>query len=310
LIRHGEEHADLAGSIERGGVEDRIQARIEAGGRAVLLNEKPKPSLESYFQGTAVVVFTPADLGVIRGKPDLRRRYIDRAVFNRWPEYLGECRDYLYFLKARNQLLRGHADPLLRQSFELPLVERGARLLRRRQQWIVEMRPTLELAFRSIAKLDQPLRLAYVGGIQGDEAQVQQWLSEQLQESLEIDLERGFTSVGPHADDLRFEIGGHSARAYASQGQVRALVLALKVAEIENLRQQLGFAPLLLLDDVSSELDAERNRALMDYLGATTSQVLMTTTDATTWLSTLGARHGIWQVFDGIVGTQVTESKG
>jgi len=310
LIRHGEEQAELGAILERGGVEDRIQVRIESGARSVSLNEKAKPALERYFQGTAVVAFTPADLGVIRGKPDLRRRYLDRAVFNRWPEYLGECREYLYFLKARNRLLREHANPMLRQSFEGPMAERGARMLRRRREWIAEMRPVLEPAFAAIARMTESLDLRYVGGIEGDEAENREWLTAQLRETLDVDLERGFTSVGPHADDLSFRMGGHSARTYASQGQVRALVLALKVAEIENLKAQLGFAPLLLLDDVSSELDGERNRALMDYLGATTSQVLMTTTDPAQWLPTLAARHQIWRVSDGAIDTEVTESTG
>jgi DNA replication and repair protein RecF len=190
------------------------------------------------------------------------------------------------------------------------MAERGARMLRRRHDWIAEIRPALEAAFAAIAQLEEPLRLKYVGGIDGDEAENREWLSAQLQETLETDLERGFTSVGPHADDLTFEIGGHSARAYASQGQVRALVLALKVAEIENLKAQLGFAPLLLLDDVSSELDGERNRALMDYLGATTSQVLMTTTDPAQWLPTLATRHRIWRVSNGTIDTEATESTG
>jgi DNA replication and repair protein RecF len=308
LIRHGEERAEVSASLEREGVEDRLRISIESGARTVWLNEKAKPSLERYFQGTAVVAFTPADLGVVRGKPDLRRRYLDRAVFNRWPEYLGECREYLYFLKARNRLLREHANPVLRQSFEGPLVERGARMLRRRREWIAEIRTTLEPAFEAIARIEARLELKYVGGTEGDEAENREWLAGQLRDSLEVDLERGFTSVGPHADDLRFEIGGHSARAYASQGQVRALVLALKVAEIENLKLQLGFAPLLLLDDVSSELDAERNRALMDYLGATTSQVLMTTTAPDEWLPTLAARHRIWRVSGGSIDTEATET--
>ena len=94
------------------------------------------------------------------------------------------------------------------------------------------------------------------------------------------DLERGFTSVGPHADDLEIRLGARLARTYASQGQQRALVLGWKIAEIENLHAALGFLPLLLLDDVSSELDPERNAYLMGYLAQSGAQTFLTTTDA------------------------------
>ncbi len=106
-----------------------------------------------------------------------------------------------------------------------------------------------------------------------------QALSEALLVRRDRDRERGFTSVGPHADDLEIAIGEQAARTYASQGQQRALVLAWKIAEIENLAAALGFLPLLLLDDVSSELDPERNAYLMNYLADSGAQVFLTTTD-------------------------------
>src|SRR5690606_18835573 len=93
------------------------------------------------------------------------------------------------------------------------------------------------------------------------------------------DLERGFTAIGPHTDDLDLMLGDRSARAYGSQGQQRATILALKIAEIENLQHALGRPPLLLLDDVSSELDPARNAFLMDYLRQQRLQVFLTTTD-------------------------------
>jgi DNA replication and repair protein RecF len=105
-------------------------------------------------------------------------------------------------------------------------------------------------------------------------------LLEALRRRAQRDRERGFTSVGPHSDDLELRLAGRAARAFASQGQQRALVLALKIAEIENLRANLGQPPLLLLDDVSSELDPARNAYLMQYLRASGLQVFLSTTDA------------------------------
>jgi DNA replication and repair protein RecF len=104
-------------------------------------------------------------------------------------------------------------------------------------------------------------------------------LLEALRRRLPRDRERGYTSVGPHADDLGLSLGDKVARLYASQGQARAIVLAFKIGEIENLRRAQGRAPLLLLDDVSSELDPARNAFLMEYLAGLDGQVVLTTTD-------------------------------
>ena len=104
-------------------------------------------------------------------------------------------------------------------------------------------------------------------------------LLEALRRRLPRDRERGYTSVGPHADDLSLSLGDRPARLFASQGQARAVVLAFKIGEIENLRRLQGRAPLLLLDDVSSELDPQRNAYLMRYLGELQGQVVLTTTD-------------------------------
>jgi DNA replication and repair protein RecF len=142
-----------------------------------------------------------------------------------------------------------------------------------------------------VARGEEPLRLAYQAAgrealeLGGDAAQLgaaelEARLHAALQARLPRDRERGFTSVGPHADDVAIGIGARSARLYASQGQTRALVLAFKIGEIENLKEVQGRAPLLLLDDVSSELDPARNGFLMRYLASLRGQVVLTTTDA------------------------------
>jgi len=105
-------------------------------------------------------------------------------------------------------------------------------------------------------------------------------LASELAERRSVDLRLGYTSRGPHLDDVVFELDGRAARVHASQGQCRALVLAAKIAEIMSLERSLGESPVLLLDDVSSELDAERNRALMAHLEALGGQVFLTTTAA------------------------------
>jgi DNA replication and repair protein RecF len=303
LLRLGQPEARLSAKLERGGVQEQIEASITTEGRSLVQNGKPVQDLGRYFEGGAVVAFTPDDLALVRAGPDRRRRFLDRAVFNRWPIFLEESREYQRLLRSRNRLLQEHAVPDLRESFEGPLASAGAKLVVRRRAWLVEVAALLTEAFDRIGRLPGGLTASYPGPPEGDEQTITAWLLSELARKLDHDLERGFTSVGPHTDDLRFSLGGLDARRFASQGQARALVLALKVAEIENLRSRLGFPPLLLLDDVSSELDPERNRQLLDYLADLPAQVLLTTTDPSPLLPRLRGRSALWRVAAGVVET-------
>ena len=299
LVRGGQPAARLAARLERGGVEETLEARIDPAGRTLLHNGKSPPDLRSYLEGGAVVAFTPDDLGLVRGGPDRRRRFVDRAVFNRWPAYLEESREYQRLLRSRNRLLLERAAPALRESFEEPLARAGARLVVRRRAWLAEIEALLRQSWDRIGRLPGALTARYAGPPEDDEGALAAWLLHELGDRAERDRERGFTSVGPHADDVRFSVEGRDARRFASQGQARALVLSLKVAEIENLREQLGRPPLLLLDDVSSELDPERNRELLSYLAGLPAQVLLTTTDPAPLLSRLEGQSALWRLSSG-----------
>jgi DNA replication and repair protein RecF len=235
-----------------------------------------------------VVAFTPDDLEVVKGGPDARRTFMDRAVFNRFPAFLKESRDYARALKNRNRLLRDGpaAEPAYLDAYEETLARAGARVYVRRRALMAELAPRAQATFASIGRTPEPAVYGYHPSHLGqdfaeaDEARLADVLLEALAGRRRRDLERGFSSVGPHVDDVTVTLGGRSARAYASQGQQRALVLGWKIAEIENLQAATGLLPLLMLDDVSSELDPERNAYLMGYLASSGAQVFLTTTDA------------------------------
>lgn len=283
LVRFGAERALVAGdAIAPGGVR-RAEVEIAAGVRTASLDGKPQDRLDAYLEILSAVCFSPDDLALVKGGPDGRRRFLDRAAFNRWPAVLYEVREYLRALRSRNAALRA-APSEVEASFRGPLVRSGARLVRRRRELVAELAPRMERAFAAIAGTSAPaVRIAYrpAAGLRaaGGEEEVAAELAAVLEARAARDRERGFTSAGPHMDDLAIELAEHGARPFASQGQQRALVLALKVAEIENLRAALGRPPLLLLDDVSSELDPEKNRFLLDYLATLPGQAVLTTTD-------------------------------
>jgi DNA replication and repair protein RecF len=286
LIRFGAASARVEGAFELKGARRLIRVEVSAAAREAFVDDKRTSSLEDYFGGVSVVAFTPDDLRVVKGGPEGRRAFLDRAVFNRFPSYLKESRTYARALKGRNQLLRDSGAVEYLEAYEEALSTAGARLYVRRRALLAELAPRAADAFASIGKGAGVASFGYAPSQLGvdfraaTEAELAAALREVLAVRRERDGERGYTSVGPHADDVELSLSQRSARSYASQGQQRALVLAWKVAEIENLREALGYLPVLLLDDVSSELDPERNQYLMALLARLGAQVFLTTTDA------------------------------
>jgi DNA replication and repair protein RecF len=305
LVRFGEERAQVAADFDGPGGLRRAAVQVQAGGRTAFLDGKPQERLDSYFEGLAAVCFAPDDLLLVKAGPDGRRRFLDRAAFNRWPAVLAEARDFVRALRARNAALRT-APPEVEASFRGPLVRAGARLLVRRRALVTELAPRVQAAFAEISGPDAPAALlAYrpAAGVrvEGSEEELAARLAAALEERLHRDREKGYTSAGPHMDDLVLSLDGRGARLYGSQGQQRALVLALKIAEIENLRAALGRPPLLLLDDVSSELDPAKNRYLLGYLAALPAQVFLTSTDRRLLEPAAGPESVFFRVANGAV---------
>jgi DNA replication and repair protein RecF len=310
LVRFGSPRAQVGGDFDGPGGSRRIAVEIAEGARTAYLDGKVQDRLDDYFEGLAAVAFTPDDLLLVKGGPEGRRRFLDRAAFNRWPAVLAEARDYLRSLRARNAALR-QGSPEVEESFRAPLARAGARLLHRRRTLLAELAPRFRDAFREISGPEAPeARLEYrpAAGMAlvGTEGELALRLAEVLAAKLDRDRERGFTSAGPHADDAALALDGKGARSYGSQGQQRALVLALKIAEIENLRAALFRPPLLLLDDVSSELDPAKNGFLLEYLRSLPGQAFLTTTDPRLLAAAAGPDSAFFQVESGAISPLVS----
>lgn len=283
LIRFGAARAVAEARVEGPGGERTLAVEVVPGGRSATLDGKPSDRLDAYLEGLTAVCFSPDDLLLVKGGPDGRRRFVDRAAFNRWPAVLGEAREYVRALRARNAALRGGGGPV-EESFRPPLVRAAARVLRRRRDVMVELEPRLRAAFAEIsgpgaARAEIAYRPSGGLALDGDDATLADRYAEALEARLPRDLDRGYTTCGPHMDDVLLAIGGRAARSYGSQGQQRAYVLSLRIAEIENLRAVLARPPLLLLDDVSSELDPAKNAFLLAYVASLPAQAFLTSTD-------------------------------
>jgi DNA replication and repair protein RecF len=257
---------------------------IAPGGRRVTLDGKAARPLARYFGGFNVVVFTPEDLALPRGSPGDRRRFLDRAVFNLKPEYLAQMQDYEKVLKQRNTVLKmagqGALNPTrveeLLEVYDQQLATLALAVATARNAMIDALADELASAFSAITRTGLPARARYASKIAG--ASIEQILV-MMREARTKDLATNATQTGPHRDDLVFELDEREAGSFASQGQLRAIMLAWKTAELAVLTRVHSDQPILLLDDVSSELDPSRNQYLFEHLATQAGQCFITTTD-------------------------------
>ncbi|MBK8010844.1 MAG: DNA replication/repair protein RecF [Deltaproteobacteria bacterium] len=285
LIRRGAEKARVAVSVrsERTGLTHDLSVSLSSGPR-LLMRDSKRVDTEAFVGHLVAVAFTPDDLDLPKGGPDARRRFLDRALFNLRPAHLARTMRYQRALRDRNRLLTENASDASIAAFDEIVAREGASISLDRDAYLVEIGPLVESHFAQIARPAPKLRLTYensLGCPLGDmrREDLTEALLKLLHQRRLIDRKRKKTSVGPHLDDLTLTLDSLPAKEHASQGQHRAIVLALKLAEIVHLSSQLGEPPLLLLDDMSSELDHDRGRQLFETVNDLKGQVVVTSTD-------------------------------
>lgn len=280
MLRWGSDQSLIKGWVEKGGVCREIALFIDKQGKKVRLDQKSVTRLDEFFGSLNVVVFTPEEINMVRGAPEIRRRYLDRAVFSGDQTYLPAYHDYGKVLKSRNILLKNGE----KAGFDVwtdRLVEHGIKIIDKRVAYLREIQGLLHQFYSDISGTDEVVEIRYrphlidMGTYEKDKRRT---LDEALERSASEEQRRGTTLVGPHRDDIEFVLNGRALKQFGSQGQQRSYVLALKMAEIEYMHRKFDSPPVLLLDDMTSELDQERNRNLMGFLKRKEMQVFITTT--------------------------------
>jgi DNA replication and repair protein RecF len=224
-----------------------------------------------------VVLFEPNHLSLLHGPPDGRRDYLDNLIEQLVPGYGKARRDYKRALAQRNALLkRGFAGQGQLFAWNIRLSETGAQLVRERSALVRDIDARLDELYKKLAHSKLSVGLRYQ--TQFDTGQYASGLLKGLEMRQETDIERGFTTVGPHRDDLVVTFDRREAALSASRGEIRTVLLALKIIELQFVEKVRGSKPILLLDDVFSELDGARRQALTAAIGG--YQSFITTTDA------------------------------
>jgi DNA replication and repair protein RecF len=276
LIRSGTERAEIAGEarIAAGAIRLRCAiARTPAGTRKSFEVNGGAVGFARFLGRTRVVTFVPADLQLVSGGPALRRSFLNGALAQLSPTYYRDLALYQKIVQQKSALLRGAIAPDrdLLLAYNDELVRPASALIAARRAFVDELAAATAAIYARWRGAGERLGVTYAPNPDGD-------VGEALANALESEVRRRTTLVGPHRDDLRLLVDGTPLAAFGSQGQQRTAVLALKVAEYDVMRARTGDAPILLLDDVLSELDAERAGG---FLGAVEGfeQAFLTTTE-------------------------------
>jgi DNA replication and repair protein RecF len=288
---------DLAG--EDG--EHRIEVGFQPGeAKHLRVDDSPVESLSAVAVRPLVSVFLPERLELVKGAPAARRGHLDQVVAALWPSRAETRASYSRALAQRNALVArvraGAVGPGALDAWDAELARHGIRLMQDRSEAIDGLRPLFADLGASLG-LPGEAELRYRPRSAADDAE---GLAAELAERRQADLDRGFTAHGPHRDELQLLLGGAALRAYGSQGQQRAALLALLFAERALLAERRARLPLMLLDDVMSELDAER-RALLAELLRSGGQSVVTTTEPEHVPGTALAGGGLIRVLEGAV---------
>lgn len=265
--------------------------------KVLKLNGVKKTALE-FIGNLKAVFFSPEDLSNISSAPKLRRRYLDVLISQLSHEYLENLILFNETRKRRNSLLKSIKEGKAKQEqllfWDEKLVQYGKIVIKERQKWVERLNPLTNKHYKAIAQSENTLKIAYKSDLdletEGDNYEAV------LTESVQRDIISGKTQKGPHRDDLGFFLDEKDMESYASRGEWRSMVLALKFSEIELIEKETGQKPILLLDDVFSELDEIRQKYLVHALSET--QAFVSTTHES-FIETLKAETQIFRVKNG-----------
>lgn len=289
LIRRGCEGAYIGLQAETGTGTRTIEIKLrsidpaqKSGDRKQVFIDRQRAERAGGLMGVLnVVMFSPEDLALVKNAPSERRRFMDMELCQLKPAYYMQAAAYNAALRQRNALIKeafaNPIDPDMLDMWNAQLARTGAQVMRQRLEFMDKLSTVASDMHRRLTNGREQL-FAYYDPNVPFEDNAEYAIYDALEASRDEDLRRGFTSRGPHRDDIGLKLGETDVRVYGSQGQQRTAALSLKLSELALMREAVGESPVLLLDDVLSELDESRRKALMEL--AFDCQCLMTSTAA------------------------------
>ena len=287
LIGWQGEQALIQGEVTKGTSKIPLEILLSKKGRKTKINHIEQKKLSSYVGQLNVILFAPEDLSLVKGSPQIRRKFLDMELGQINPIYLYDLVQYQGILKQRNQYLKQlnekkQTDLLYLDILSEQLAEFGSKVLKARAQFVRRLEFWANTLHQQITHQKEQLEIEYVTSFSSLSTQTQEEIQTQFLELLnqnkKKDMFRGTTTIGPHRDDLSFFVNQKNVQTYGSQGQQRTTALSVKLAEIDLIKEETGEYPILLLDDVMSELDDNRQLHLLETIEGKVQTFLTTTT--------------------------------
>jgi DNA replication and repair protein RecF len=284
LARWGENEFHLYGNFIVQKRKLRLESHYRDKKKIIKINHVPCRKLSEYIGTINVVFFSPDDLIMVKGGPAERRKFLDLHIAQHHSQHVQLLNSYNKVLQQKSALLKRSMMGLKKEQIELwneQIVEIGSQIIRNRWNYTSLISKVSREIYTQISSGEEKLKMDYLALGKKDLQEALESFPKLLEEKMSMEIERQMILVGPHRDDIVFELNQRSARLYGSQGQQRSIVLSLKLAELEVIRQEKGEYPLLLLDDVLSELDKFRREYLLQAVKKL-KQTIITMTSADT----------------------------
>ncbi|MEK4483996.1 DNA replication/repair protein RecF [Psychrobacillus sp. FSL H8-0484] len=286
LIRWEADYGKIKGNIQKKYGRLPLELILSKKGKKAKVNHLEQTRLSNYIGQLNVVMFAPEDLYLVKGSPQVRRRFLDMEIGQISPVYLHDLLQFQKVLKQRNHILKQHQGKsnlkdVMFEVYTEQYIDAAVKVIKKRFQFMELLQKWAEPIHFGISRELEKLTVSYdsTTGIKANwsDSEMKAHLEKKLFDSQKRELERGVTLTGPHRDDLQFFVNDYDVQTYGSQGQQRTTALSLKLAEIELIKQEVGEAPVLLLDDVLSELDDYRQSHLLNTIQGDV-QTFVTTT--------------------------------
>lgn len=277
-IMQGQEFFVLYGKFEHQNTTLEVSCSVNKNeGKQLFCNQKPYARLSQHIGKIPVVVVAPSDIGLITEYADTRRKFLDALISKYDPEYLQALIQYQQVLQQRNSIIRqgeaAYQQEDLLFVYHARMVQTADVILNKRKKFFEEIANVLSSTYQQLQDCSEILELKYVSTIQNDFAQ-------ELQHALAKDIRLGYTSVGIHRDDFDIMLNGHRAKIFASQGQQKTIVIALKWIELYYIYIKTKMSPILLLDDIYDSLDSGRLKKIGALLQSDmVGQIILTDTE-------------------------------
>lgn len=285
LLLYGEPVLNLKLLFQGSTREQSIEISMDANcKKKILVNGAPVTKVSDLVGKLNIATFFPEDLSLIKGNPQYRRRFLNKELSQLYPAHLNELMDYNKLIGQRNMAIKNHKMQGKSQSligiWDEQLADLGAKIIQRRRIFIEELNNYASPINADLSSKNEKFIMKYSSAIPSQKAEnydkIKGILLEELRHNLMTDIKYGCTMKGPHKDDFDVYIDGRPVKIYGSQGQKRTSALAIKLAGIELITKLLKERPIVILDDVFSELDQDRRYALMSYLSGCQSFISLT----------------------------------